>query len=178
MEIAHLGKGFYHVFLWNPDHQSLFMIMGTQSLKPEILRVSWLVRDSNLHNWKQTNTQCWVHIYDLPMEYRGTINLMNIERGVGIPLKVDPSKQRTGSFSRVQVDVDCSMDLPTNGLCGERKQAITSLQTHTINFYRIFIMHVEPWDEFSELEGQGVKKRLKGLPLRKGEQTCMHNKMT
>lgn len=46
------------------------------------------------------------------MEYRGTINLFNIVRGVGMLLKIDPQTQRTGPYSRVQVNVDCSKDIP------------------------------------------------------------------
>lgn len=121
VEIAHMGKGFYHVFLRNSDHQSSVMSKGTLSLKPGFFRVSRWVKDFNPHNQKQTNAQCWIRIYDLPMEYRGSINLMNIARGAGMPLKVDPKTQRTGPYARVQVDVDCSRDLPEKILIKRKK---------------------------------------------------------
>lgn len=47
---------------------------------------------------------------------------MNIARSAGMPLKVDPNTQRHGPYARVQVDVDCSLDLPTKVLV-QRKQA-------------------------------------------------------
>lgn len=39
-DIAHIGKGFYHVFLKNIDHQSKVLSTGTQNLKPGFFRVS------------------------------------------------------------------------------------------------------------------------------------------
>lgn len=67
VDIAHIGKGYYHVFLRNADYQSLVMSLGTQNLKPGFFRVSRWVKDFNPHNQKQTNAQCWVRIYDLPI---------------------------------------------------------------------------------------------------------------
>lgn len=46
------------------------------------------------------------------MEYHGKVSLLNIARGAGVPLKVDPKTQRVGSYVRVKVDVDCFADLP------------------------------------------------------------------
>lgn len=38
-----------------------------------------------------------------------------------MPLKIDPKTQRTGPFARVQVDVDCSKELPTKILVQRRR---------------------------------------------------------
>lgn len=40
------------------------------------------------------------------------VNLINIARGAIIPIKVDPKMQRVGPYTRVQIDIDCSMELP------------------------------------------------------------------
>lgn len=111
-DITYLGKGFYHIFLGNMDYQSRVLSMGTLNLKPGFFRVSWWVNDFNPQNLKQKNAQCWIRIYDLPMGYRCIMNLFNIARRVGTPLKLDPRTQRTRPYLRVQVYVDCSKDLP------------------------------------------------------------------
>lgn len=49
------------------------------------------------------------------------VNLMNIARGVGMPLKFDQRMQRYGPYVWVQVDVDCSVDLPERVLVQRRK---------------------------------------------------------
>lgn len=90
--------------------------MGTQNLKPGFFKVSRQFKNLNLHNQKQTNAQCWVRIYDLPMVYWGMINFLNIARGVGMPLKLDPNIQRMGPCARVQVDVDYSLELPEKNI--------------------------------------------------------------
>lgn len=45
VELAHIGKGFYYVFMRNAYYQSMVMSMGTQSLKSGFFRVSWWVKD-------------------------------------------------------------------------------------------------------------------------------------
>lgn len=117
MEVTKCGdcsyrQGFYHVFLRNVHYQCIVMSMGTQILKSVCFRVSHWVKDLNPHNQKKTNAQCWVRIYNVPKEYKGTVNLLNLARSTGMPLKVDPRTQRTRLYTRIQVDVDCSMDLP------------------------------------------------------------------
>lgn len=55
------------------------------------------------------------------MEYRGIGNFLNIARGAGMPLKVDPIAQRNGTYARVQVDVDCSKELLVKVLLQRKK---------------------------------------------------------
>lgn len=55
------------------------------------------------------------------MEYQGTMNLIDIARGEGVPLKLDPHIQRVGSYARIQVDVDCSNELPVKILVQRKK---------------------------------------------------------
>lgn len=47
------------------------------------------------------------------MEYRGAANIWNIARTAEVPLIIDPlSLKKTGPYSRILVDVDCSVGLP------------------------------------------------------------------
>lgn len=86
-----------------------------------ILQVSRWAKDFNPHNQKQANAECWIRIYDLSMEYRGTVILANIARGVGMPLKVNPNTQGVGSYAQVQVDADYSKELPVKVLVQRKK---------------------------------------------------------
>lgn len=121
-----LRKGFL-VFLGSMEHQSTVLSMGTIKLKPGFLRVSRWVKNFNHIHQKQTNAQCWIRLYDLPMEYMGMVNLFNIARGDGMPLKINPTTQRASAFSRVLVGVDCSKDLP--------KKILVQRRTIGINFF-------------------------------------------
>lgn len=58
------------------------------------------------------------------MEYMGEKNLMNITRGAGMPLKVDQRTQRYGPYTRVQVDVDCFLELTREGFGKEEKSGV------------------------------------------------------
>lgn len=59
-------------------------------------------------------TQFWIHIYRLPLEFRGKQNLINITAMVGASLMIDPSTltMYQGLYTRVLVDMDLSRRLP------------------------------------------------------------------
>lgn len=62
----------------------------------------------------QTNTQVWIRIHGLPLEYWHPSNLYNITRGTGLPLKVNKKtlELENDMFAIVLVDVDISKHLP------------------------------------------------------------------
>lgn len=53
-----------------------------------------------------------------------------------MPLKVDPKMQRTGSYTRVQVDVVCSMELPEKILILRKKAEFDFF----VNLYYEFVL--------------------------------------
>lgn len=71
------------------------------------------------------------------MQYKGTVNLMNIARGTGMSLKVDASTQRVGYCARVYVNVDCFTDLPEKILVQRKKASFDFFA----NLYYEFVPH-------------------------------------
>lgn len=63
---------------------------------------------------KQTNSQVWIRIFELPMEYRDPAFLMDIAGGVGEPLKIDRRTlwKEMGNYAQVLVDIDFTKNLP------------------------------------------------------------------
>ena len=64
----------------------------------------------------QIHAQLWIKIFGLSQEYWHPRHIMEISRGVGTPLQLDPAtkEQRYGYFARVLVDVDLQGALPTS----------------------------------------------------------------
>lgn len=59
-------------------------------------------------NYKVTTSQVWIRMHELLLEYRKEQNVLNIARGVGLPLRINPlmiSLYR-GLYARVLVDID------------------------------------------------------------------------
>lgn len=89
--------------------------MGTWNLKPGLLCLSQWAADFNPKFQRQTHTQCWIRIFDLPQEYWRPRTLFEIAGGVGTPIALDePTRTRTlGHFARVLVDLDLTSRLPS-----------------------------------------------------------------
>lgn len=97
--------------------------LGVVNLKPGIFRVSRWVPYFNPVVQRQTNTQIWVRIYDLPIEYWRPSMLFSIPRGTGLPLKIDEktSAIEHGLFARVLVEIDLAGSLPERILVKRRR---------------------------------------------------------
>lgn len=118
-----LGKGYFNLYFDSMQDQTLALTKGAVNINPGMFRVSPWIRDFNPEKQKQTNTQVWIHIHDLPPEYWGKKNLFNIASGVGVPLKFDEKtiKLEKGVYARALVDVDLALPLPES-LLVEREE--------------------------------------------------------
>lgn len=108
-----LGKGFFEFgFSSQEDLRSVWTV-GSWSLNPGLLRLSKWCPDFNPKNQKQTHTQCWIRIYDLPQEYWRSRILFEVAAGISTPIAIDEMtrKRYFGHYARVLVDLDLSGEL-------------------------------------------------------------------
>lgn len=112
----------YHVLLYNMADRSVVTVLGAMHTKPGIFRVSRWFPGFNFSNYKQTAVQVWIRIFELPLEYRKTQNLLNITRGVGLPWKIDRQTLNLsqGIYARILVEVDLVNPLPERLLVTRR----------------------------------------------------------
>jgi hypothetical protein len=84
--------------------------MGTINLKPGVIRYSKWTNDFNPFTQRQTHTQIWIRLMELPQEYWRRRTLFEIASAVGTPLAFDAATEnRTfGHYARVLVDMDLS----------------------------------------------------------------------
>lgn len=82
-----VGRGYYQIFLTSMVRQSLIMSFGTINLKPGIFRVSQWVQEFNPALQRQTNTQVWLRIHNLPMKYWHPANLIDIAELLASPCR-------------------------------------------------------------------------------------------
>lgn len=73
-----------------------------------VMRISRWLQGFDPSNYKQTTSQVWARIYDLPLEFRKEQNIMNITASIGLPLKIDQLMLSLSQrlYARVLVDVD------------------------------------------------------------------------
>lgn len=64
--VAPLGRGYFHVFLYNMVDQSSVLSIGPLHLKPGVFHISRRRKDFNPISKKTNQCQVWVRIYDLP----------------------------------------------------------------------------------------------------------------
>lgn len=95
------------------DLKSKVFSRGSIFLKPGVFRISQWVNDFNPKDQRVTNTQVWIRIFNLPLEYWRTSILFGIARGVGIPLQIDRKTitKEFGLYARILVDVDLAREL-------------------------------------------------------------------
>lgn len=82
------------------------------NIKPGIFWVSRWFPGLDPLNHKITNSQVWIRLHELPLEFRKKQNVQNVATGVGLPLKIDPLSHYHGTYARVLVDVDFTQPLP------------------------------------------------------------------
>lgn len=67
-----------------------------------------MVSGFDMMNYKVTMSEVWIRMYKLPLEYRKEQNIINITRGIGLLLRIDPITLSLyhGLYARVLVDID------------------------------------------------------------------------
>ncbi|KAK2357831.1 hypothetical protein QL285_095068 [Trifolium repens] len=105
-----LGRGFYEFQFVSFEDMRLAWSMGTINLKPGVLRLSKWTNDFNPYTQRQTHTQIWIRLMELPQEYWRQCTLFEIASAIGTPLSLDEAtKARAfGHYARILVDMDLS----------------------------------------------------------------------
>lgn len=113
LKVIPIGRKFCHSLLNSMEDQSPVLSLRAVNLKHGVLCVSRWVPDFNPATQRQVNTQNWVRIYNLLVEYWKPSNLFNIARGTGVPLRIQlkPLVIENGVYARVMVDIDLSCSL-------------------------------------------------------------------
>lgn len=73
-----LGKSYFEFGFSSQEDLRSVQTVGSWSLNSGLLRLSKWSPDFNPRNQKQTHTQSWIRIYDLPREYWRTIILFEV----------------------------------------------------------------------------------------------------
>ncbi|XP_019455177.1 PREDICTED: uncharacterized protein LOC109356305 [Lupinus angustifolius] len=109
-----LGKGFYEFSFASLEDMRMICAIGSWSLKPGFLRMFLWTPDFNPALQKQSHTQCWVKIHNLPQEYWNPRILFSIAGGIGTPISLDEATHnRTfGHFAKVLVELNLKSNLP------------------------------------------------------------------
>lgn len=112
------GWGVYYLLLYSMEDQVLVMSQGPIHTYLGVIEFTRWFPGFNPQCHKQTTSQAWIRIHDLPLEYRKEKKLLNITMGVGLLLKVDPQTLNLDQalYVRVLVNVDCARPLPKKTL--------------------------------------------------------------
>ena len=86
---------------------------GTVNLKRGVLRFFEWSKDFNMHTHRNTHSQVWIRLLELPQEYWMEQTLREIANAVGTPLLIDnaTSNRLFGHYARILVDMDLSRKL-------------------------------------------------------------------
>jgi len=105
-----LGRGFYEFFFASQEDMLTVWAAGTVSLKSGLLRLFEWTKDFNLHTQRQTHTQVWIRLWELPQEYWMERTLYEIAGAVGTPLLINNVTRNRlyGHYARILVDLDLS----------------------------------------------------------------------
>jgi hypothetical protein len=87
--LTSLGRGYYEFFFNSQEDMRTVWAAGTVSLKPGLLRLFEWTKDFNMHTHRQTHTQIWIRLWELPQEYWMERTLYEIAGAVGTPLLID-----------------------------------------------------------------------------------------
>jgi hypothetical protein len=117
-----LGRGFYEFQFASFEDMRLAWSMGTINLKPGVIRFSKWTNDFNPFTHRQTHTQIWIRLMELPQEYWRRRTLFEIASAVGTPLTLDAATEnRTfGHYARILVDMDLSRHILMKSWLKER----------------------------------------------------------
>lgn len=86
---------------------------GTVYLKSGVFQISQWVQNFNPNFQRQMNSQVWVRLFELSMEYWEPAFLMGIAGAKGEPLKIDDSlRKEFGTYARRLVDINFAKPLP------------------------------------------------------------------
>lgn len=69
MKVIAMGKGVFHIILSCLNDQCKALTAGSLFLKPGILRFSRWLPGFTTSKQFQTNTQVWIRVYNLPLEF-------------------------------------------------------------------------------------------------------------
>ncbi|KAK9273415.1 hypothetical protein L1049_018225 [Liquidambar formosana] len=87
---------------------------GNWNLNLGVFHISRWIADFNPYNLVLKHSQVWIRLYGLAQEYWHRQNLLEIARGVGIPLQIDRAtlNQVYGHYARILVEIDMSQTPP------------------------------------------------------------------
>jgi len=110
--LTFLGRGFYEFFFNSQDDMRTVWAADTVNLKQGLLRLFEWKKDFNMHTQRQTHTQVWIRLWNLPQEYWMERTLYDIV-GVGTPLLIDNVTRNRlyGHYACILVDLDLSKDI-------------------------------------------------------------------
>ncbi|XP_019430033.1 PREDICTED: uncharacterized protein LOC109337508 [Lupinus angustifolius] len=91
-----LGKGFYEFSFLSLEDMRTICSVGSWNLKPGFLRLFLWSPDFNPNLQKQSHTQCWIKIYNLPQEYWSPRIIFSIA---------------FGHFAKVMVEINLKAEL-------------------------------------------------------------------
>lgn len=108
-----LGRGFYEFFFGSQEDMCTIWAADTVSLKPGLLRLFEWNKDFSIHTHRQTHTQVWIRLWELPQEYWMERTLYEIAGAVGTPLMIDNVTRNRlyCHYARILVNLDLSKDI-------------------------------------------------------------------
>jgi len=108
-----LGWGFYEFFFASQEDMRTVWAAGTVSLKPGLLRLFEWTKDFNIHTQRQTHSQVWIRLWELPQEYWMERTLFEIAGVLGTSLLIDNVARNRlyGHYACILVDLDLSKDI-------------------------------------------------------------------
>ncbi|KAM7496923.1 hypothetical protein LguiA_021337 [Lonicera macranthoides] len=113
--IVPLGRGFFDMHFATIEEMQRIQSRISWNLPCGLFRVMPWQADFNPKAPKTSRTQVWIRIEHISQEYWHTQLILEIARGVGVPLQMDSTtkNRRFGHFARVLVDVDMAGNLPS-----------------------------------------------------------------
>lgn len=132
MKVTMMGKGLFHVILYNLNDHSRALTVGSRFFKPGVARCNrWLPRRT-LFAQTKSSIQVYIRILNLHLEFCKAQNLLNITTGVILPIESDPLHSYHIIFARVLVAVDFSKLLP-------RRTRVTKKEKNSDNVLEFFV---------------------------------------
>lgn len=115
------------------------------------MRLSQWSPGFNPNNQKQTHSQVWLRILDLPLEYWRPKILFEIAGGTGTPLSLDEATKNKvfEHYARILVDLDLSCNLPNEILVERNDYA---------SMYRLFMKKCPFFCDYCKLIGHNMEK--------------------
>lgn len=110
---AFVGRGYYKFSFANHEDLRAVWALGTVNLKSGVMRLFEWTKDFKAHTQRQTHTQVWIRLWELPQEYWMERTLYEIAGAIRTPLLIDNvTKNRLfGHYAKVLMDLDLSENL-------------------------------------------------------------------